>query len=171
MVQYLHITYTQIPVYFKLSLDCLQYLIKCENHISTIKVLSKQLLAQCKFKFCFLFMYYFWLCWVYVAFAWAFSSCDKQWLLSVAMCRLFIAVASLVAEHRPQAHSLQQLKLAGLVAPWHIDCFRTRDRSMSPVLTGRFLSTAPSGKSSFAFLELSEKLTLMPLNLGIFSLI
>ena len=30
---------------------------------------------------------------------WTFSSCYKQWLLFVAVCRLLIAVASLVVEH------------------------------------------------------------------------
>ena len=33
-------------------------------------------------------------CW-----AWAFSSCGKQGLLFVAVLRLLIAIASLVAEH------------------------------------------------------------------------
>ena len=33
--------------------------------------------------------------------AWAFSSCSKRGLLFVAVCRLLIAVASLVAEHGP----------------------------------------------------------------------
>ena len=31
----------------------------------------------------------------------AFSSCSERGLLFVAVCRLLIAVASLVAEHRP----------------------------------------------------------------------
>ena len=30
---------------------------------------------------------------------WAFSSCDEQGLLFVAVCRFLVAVASLVAEH------------------------------------------------------------------------
>ena len=30
---------------------------------------------------------------------WAFSSCDEQGLLFVAVCRFLFAVASLVAEH------------------------------------------------------------------------
>ena len=33
--------------------------------------------------------------------AWAFSSCGERWLLFVAVLGLLIAVASLVAEHRP----------------------------------------------------------------------
>ena len=39
----------------------------------------------------------------------AFSSCSEPELLIVAVCRLLIAVASLVAEHRLLAHGLQQL--------------------------------------------------------------
>ena len=42
--------------------------------------------------------FYFWLCWVFVA-ARAFSSCGEQGLLFVAVHRLLLAVASLVAEH------------------------------------------------------------------------
>ena len=38
---------------------------------------------------------------------WAFSSCAERGLLIVAVCGLLIAVASLVAEHRPQARGLQ----------------------------------------------------------------
>ena len=41
----------------------------------------------------------FWLHWVFVA-AWGlFSGCGEWGLLFVAVCRLLIAVASLVAEH------------------------------------------------------------------------
>ena len=40
----------------------------------------------------------------------AFSSCE-QWLLFIAVCGLLTAVASL-AEHRLEAHQLQQL--------WHV---------------------------------------------------
>ena len=42
----------------------------------------------------------------------AFSSCGERGLLFVAVHRLLIAVASLVAEHGLQAHGLQQL--------WHM---------------------------------------------------
>ena len=41
--------------------------------------------------------------------AWAFSGCGEWGLLLVAVRRLLIAVASLVAEHRLQARGLQQL--------------------------------------------------------------
>ena len=49
----------------------------------------------------------------------AFSSCGKQGPLLVAVCRLLIAVASLVAEHGLQAHGLQQLWHAGSVVVAH----------------------------------------------------
>ena len=40
-------------------------------------------------------------------FAWVISSCSKQVPLFVAICGLFIVVASLVAEHRLQVGRLQ----------------------------------------------------------------
>ena len=45
----------------------------------------------------------------------AFSSCGEQRLVCVAMHRLLIEVASLVVEHRLQAHELQQLRHQGSV--------------------------------------------------------
>ena len=68
----------------------------------------------------------------------AFSSCGEQGLLFVAVRGLLTAVASLVADHRLQAHRPQQLWLAGsraqaqqlwhtdLVAPRHVGSSRTR---------------------------------------------
>ena len=41
----------------------------------------------------------FWLPWVFTAMP-AFSSCHEQGLLFIAVCRLLIAVTSLVVEHR-----------------------------------------------------------------------
>ena len=54
----------------------------------------------------FILFIYFWLCWVFIAVCGLFSSCGEQGLLFVVVCRLLIAVASLV-EHRLQAHGLQ----------------------------------------------------------------
>ena len=45
----------------------------------------------------------------------AFSSCGDQGLLFVAVHRLPIVVASLVAEHRLYAHGLQYLQLVGSI--------------------------------------------------------
>ena len=49
--------------------------------------------------FIYLFFFYFWLRWVFVAVQGFFSSCGERGLLFVAVHRLLIAVASLVAEH------------------------------------------------------------------------
>ena len=46
----------------------------------------------------------------------AFSSCGEQGLLFIAVLRLLIAVASLAAEHRPQARGPQQSWHAGPAA-------------------------------------------------------
>ena len=50
---------------------------------------------------------------------WAFSSCGEWGLLFVAVRRFLIVVASLVAEHRLQAHVLRQLWHAGSVVVAH----------------------------------------------------
>ena len=47
--------------------------------------------------------------------AWTFSSCGKWGRLFIAVCRLLIVVASLVAEHGLQVHGLQQLQHTGSV--------------------------------------------------------
>ena len=72
-----------------------------------------------------------------------FSSCSEWGFL--------IAVASLVAEHRLQAHRLQQLRLMGsrdwaqqlrvrgLVAPWHVGSSWTRDGTHVPCIGRRIL--------------------------------
>ena len=57
----------------------------------------------------------FWLLWIFVCFARAFFSCGEWGLLFVAVRRLLIAVASLVAEHRLCVHGLQELQHAGSV--------------------------------------------------------
>ena len=54
-----------------------------------------------------LFIYCFWLCWVFVAVCGLFSGCGERGLLFIAVHRLLIAVASLVAEHGLWVHGLQ----------------------------------------------------------------
>ena len=49
----------------------------------------------------------------------AFSSCGKLGLLFIAVCKLLIEVASLVAEHGPQVCRLQQLWCVGSVVVTH----------------------------------------------------
>ena len=60
---------------------------------------------------------------------WPFSICDVQGLLFDTVHGFFIAVASLVVEHRLQAPGLQQLWHMSLVAPWHVESSWTRDRT------------------------------------------
>ena len=97
---------------------------------------------------------------------WTFSSCGEWGLLFVAVCGLLIAVASPVAEHSLQAHGLQQLWHVGsvLVACRLSSCGaraqllhsmwdhpRPGLKPVSPALVGRFLTTAPPGKSHTFF--------------------
>ena len=69
----------------------------------------------------FLMIYYVYLFLIFLAAlglrccVWAFSSCGKEGLLFVAVHRLLIVVASLVAEHGLQVHGLQQLQHTGSV--------------------------------------------------------
>ena len=92
------------------------------------------LLKNCfKISFCF----YFWLC----CCAQAFSSCCEKGYFFLAVHGLLIGMASLIAEHRQQAHGLQQLQLTGsrawaqqlwgmgLAAPQHVGSSRTRDQT------------------------------------------
>ena len=51
------------------------------------------------YKFILFYLFYFWLHWVFVAVRGFFSGCGEQGLLFVAVLRLPIVVASLVAEH------------------------------------------------------------------------
>ena len=76
----------------------------------------------------------------------AFSSCGEQGLLFVAVCGLLIAVASLVAEHRPQAHRLSSWGTWAqlLRNVWNLP--GPGIKPVSPALAGRFLSTVPPGK-------------------------
>ena len=91
----------------------------------------------------------------------AFSHCSEQGLLFIAVPGLLLAAASL-AEHRLQAHKLQQLQHAGSVAVargvqascgtwaqlphsmWNLPTLGIK--SMSSALADSFLSTAPPGK-------------------------
>ena len=77
----------------------------------------------------------------------AFYSCSKWGLLFVAMLRLLIAVASLVA-------SAGCMHAGSVVAAHGLNClvhsmwtlFRPGTESVSPTLAGRFLTTGPAGK-------------------------
>ena len=67
------------------------------------------------------FNYYFWMCWDLHCCVWAFSSWGEQGLLFVAVCGLFLAMASLVAAHGLQnvgsvvvAHGLSHSVTCGI---------------------------------------------------------
>ena len=62
-----------------------------------------------------------------------FSSCREKGPLSVAVHGLLIAGASLVATHRLYCTlRLQQLWQRGLIAAWHVEPSRTKDRTCVP---------------------------------------
>ena len=90
---------------------------------------------------------------------WAFSSRGEREILFIAVCRLLIAVSSLVAEHGLQVCGLQQLwhvgsvvvahglqsagsvvVAHGLVAPRHVGSSRTRARTHVPCIGRRILN-------------------------------
>ena len=73
----------------------------------------------------------------------AFSSCGKQGLLFVAMCKLLVGWF-LVVEQGLQACRHQQLRAQLLCSMW--DLPRLGIEPMSPTLAGRFLSPVPPGK-------------------------
>ena len=102
---------------------------------------------------------------------WAFSSCGECGLLFVAVCVLLIAVASLVAKHRPQISVVVVCRLSSCgsrALERRLSSCGTRAQLLcgiwdlpgpglepvSPALAGGFLTTAPPGKSQ-AFLFLS----------------
>ena len=73
----------------------------------------------------------------------------------VAMGRLLIVVASLVAEPWPLGMWAKELWHTGVVAPWQEGPSWTRGpgiESVYPTLAGRFLTIGPPGKSRLCFL-------------------
>ena len=89
----------------------------------------------------------------------AFSSCGERGLLLVVVHGLLIAVASLVAEHGLLARGLSSCGLQALehrlssCGAWAYllhgmwDLPRPGLEPVSPALAGRFLTTAPPGRS------------------------
>ena len=98
----------------------------------------------------------------------ALSSCGEQGLLFVAVRRLLIAVASLVVEHRLQAHGFSS---CGSQAPEHrLSSCGTQAQLLHsmwdlpgpglepPALSGGFLTTVPPGKPYVFFNCLSSSI-------------
>ena len=64
-----------------------------------------------------------WLHWVFVDFAQAFSSCAERELLVVAVCVLFIAVVSPIAEHwRPWLEHVRSVVGGSVVVAHGLGC-------------------------------------------------
>ena len=81
-------------------------------------------------------------CW-----AWAFSGCSEQGLLFIEVCRLLIAMASLVAEHRLWAAQASVVGACGLSCSETCRIFPNLGiKPVSPALAGRFLSTGQPGR-------------------------
>ena len=71
-------------------------------------------------QFSYLFIYYYFLAALSLhCCTWAFSSCGERGQIFIVVHGLLIEVASPVAEHRLQAHGLQQLQHAGSVVVAH----------------------------------------------------
>ena len=98
-----------------------------------------------------------------------FSNGGEQGLLFVAACRLLIAVASLVAEHRLQgtwaSEVVARVLEPGLSScgPWALFFLGMWDlpglgiKPVSPALPGRFFPTEPPGKSLYVLMNKENK--------------
>ena len=82
---------------------------------------------------------------------WAFSGCSGEGGSSLRRAG-FSLWRLLLCSVGSGTDSLQQSWLTGLVAPWHVESSRTKDRTHVPVLAGEFLSTVRPGKSILSFL-------------------
>lgn len=74
----------------------------------------------------------------------AFSGCHEQGLLFTAGHRLLITMASLVAEHQPEAQGLWQLWGTGFDAPQHVVPSWARDRTHVPYIKHWTTREAPA---------------------------
>ena len=84
----------------------------------------------------------------------AFSSCDKQGPLFIAVHRPLSIAASFVAEHRLQTCRLSSCGSQAQLLRGMWDLPRPGLETVSPALAGRFLTTVPPGKpysGSFVF--------------------
>ena len=124
-------------------------------------------ISLCSFQYCFylfisLFTYLFWLPWVFAA------ECRLSLVVESRGCSLIVvhrltAVASLVAEHRPEGTwasvlrhvgsrtGIQQLWHMGLVAPRHMESSQTRDHF--PCIGRRILTHWGTRKVSILLLK------------------
>ena len=82
----------------------------------------------------------------------AFSSCGKRGPLFIAVRRPLTIAASIVAEHRLQTLRLSNCGSRAQLLRGMWDLPRPGLEPVSPVLAGRFSTTAPPGKPSNDFL-------------------
>ena len=83
----------------------------------------------------------------------AFSSCSKQGPLFIAVRGPLTIAASLVAEHRLQTRRLSNCGSRAQLLRGTWDLPRPGLEPASPALAGRFLTTAPPGKSPWNYLS------------------
>ena len=81
----------------------------------------------------------------------AFSSCGERGPLFIVVHGPLIVTASLVAEHRLQTHRLSNFGSRAQLLRGMWDLPRPGFEPVSPVLAGRFSTTAPPGKPYFYF--------------------
>ena len=96
--------------------------------------------------FKYLFIYLFMAVWGLRFCVRAFSSCDKQGPLFIAVLGPLTIAASLVAEHRLQMRRLSNCGSRAQLLRGMWDLPRPRLEPVSPALAGRFSTTAPPGK-------------------------
>ena len=88
----------------------------------------------------------------------AFSRYREQGLLFVAVCRLLIAVASLVGSRHAGVSSFsvwaQQLWHSGLVAPRHVESSQNKDQTYGPCIDRQILNHCFHGSPEIEFLKI-----------------
>ena len=81
----------------------------------------------------------------------AFSSCGKRGPLLIAVCRPLIIAASSAAEHRLQTRRLSNCGSRAQLLRGLWDLPRPGLEPVSPILAGRFSTTAPPRKPLISF--------------------
>ena len=81
----------------------------------------------------------------------AFSSCGERRPLFIAVCGPLTVAASLVEEHRLQTHKLSNCGSRAQLLRGMWDLPRPGLEPVSPVLVGRFSTTAPPGKPLYLY--------------------
>ena len=95
----------------------------------------------------------------------ALSSCREQGLLTVAVCRLLTAVASLVGSRHAGFSSssvwAQHLWHPGSLAPWHVESSQDRDQTCGPFIGRQILNHCLHGSPEIEFLKILVRSSLI----------